>query len=98
MQVYEHGPLLAEHVLTAPRLAVFYTLLAIGALVTSSLPRHSPQAEKFHQLGRAALMRSRLVDEPTVEGIQALFLMSLYMSLHDTAVGNTSNIRWTMAG
>jgi hypothetical protein len=97
-QIYEDGPLSPNDILTAPRLAVFFTLLAVGALVTPSLAPHSPQAERFHQLGRAALMRSRLVEEPTIEGIQALFLMSLYMSLHDTAAGNTSNIRWSMAG
>jgi hypothetical protein len=97
-QIYEDGPLSPNDILTAPRLAVFFTLLAVGALVTAGLAPHSPQAERFHQLGRAALMRSRLVEEPTIEGIQALFLMSLYMSLHDTAVGNTSNVRWSMAG
>jgi hypothetical protein len=99
--IYQQGFLLLEdqsQVLTSPRLAVFFTLLAIGSLLSPSLPRKNVEAERLHQLGRAALMRSRLVEDPTIEGIQALFLMTLYMSLYDTAAANTSNIRWSMSG
>jgi hypothetical protein len=83
---------------SAHRLALLFMLLAVGTLVCPELPHRSPSADRFHQLGRAALFGSRVVDEPTIEGIQALHLMSIYMSLHDSATSNTSNVRWNLAG
>jgi hypothetical protein len=87
-----------DSTLTAARLANFFAVLAIGSALLERLPSRNTQAERFHQLARAAIMCARLVEEPTIEGIQALFLMSLYMTLTDTAVQNTSNTRWSMAG
>jgi hypothetical protein len=85
-------------VYAAPRLSAFFAMLAIGALFLADLPPRSLQAEAFFQLGRAALLQSRLVEEPTVESIQALFLLNLYMSIKHAATGDTSNKRWATVG
>jgi hypothetical protein len=96
--IYTDGPPDMNSVHAAPRLAVFFALLAIGALFIEDLPAYSPQAEVFNQLSRAALMSSRLVEEPTVESIQALFLLTAYMTMKHAATGDTSNVRWAISG
>ena len=38
----------------------------------NSLPSYSLEAEKYHQLARAALFHYSLFDEPTITAVQAL--------------------------
>jgi hypothetical protein len=49
-----------------------FMVLAIGSLVDTNVPAYSIEAEKYHQLARAALFQNRLFDEPTINAVQAL--------------------------
>jgi hypothetical protein len=82
----------------AVRLSVLFTLLAVGALFSPDLPPRSAQAQRLYHLGRAALMRAHVLDSPTIEGIQAVYLQSLYTCLLDTAAVDTSHRCWAMCG
>jgi hypothetical protein len=59
-------------VLLGHRLAVLLMVLAIGAQVAPRLAPHNAEAEKYHQLARAALAGARIVDQPTTRAVQAL--------------------------
>ena len=54
------------------RLALMFIILAIGTLVDTNLPAYNLDAEKYHQLARAALFQNGLFDEPTINAVQAL--------------------------
>jgi hypothetical protein len=82
----------------AIRLAVLYTVLALGALFTPGLPPRSARAEQLFQLGRTALMSSQVINSPTVEGIQALYLQSVYLCMLETATVSTGNMCWSLSG
>lgn len=62
-----------------------------------SQPAYNIEAEKYHQLARAALFHSSLFDEPTSHAVQALFLMSFYLFLADRH-GTGSGTRWAIMG
>jgi len=47
-------------------------VLAIGNLMDVHQPAYNIEAEKCHQLARAALFQSSLFDEPTISAVQAL--------------------------
>jgi len=49
-----------------------YMVLAIGSLMDSRLPAYNLEAEKYHQLARAALFQNSLFNEPTLAAVQAL--------------------------
>jgi hypothetical protein len=49
-----------------------FMVLAIGSLVDTKIPAFSIEAERYHQLARAALSHNRLFDEPTINAVQAL--------------------------
>ena len=72
-QIYDQatGPILDDP-LTSHRLSVMFMVLAIGSLVNTSLPSYSLEAEKYHQLARAALFHYSVFDEPTIAAVQAL--------------------------
>lgn len=95
--LYKQQPQL-DHPLFAVRLAVMYTMLAHGAQTSPDCRHNGPEAERYHHLSRAAIVHARLMNAPTIEGIQALFLMSLYLSFSDTASRDTSNDRWCITG
>ena len=46
-----------------------------------ALPRYNLEAEKYHQLARAALFKSAIFEDPTIHAVQALVspLMSLIL-------------------
>ncbi|TFK39369.1 fungal-specific transcription factor domain-containing protein [Crucibulum laeve] len=90
------GPL-SEDPLLAHRLALMFMVLAVGSLMNTSLPAYNLEAEKYHQLARAALFHNSLFDEPTVNAVQALYLMSFYLFLADRH-GTSSGARWTIMG
>lgn len=56
-------------------------VFAVGSLMDPQLPAYGIEAEKYHQLARAALFRSALEDEPTLHAVQALVSGSLFFSL-----------------
>jgi hypothetical protein len=47
-------------------------VFAIGSLMNTAEPAYNTEAEKYHQLARAALFSSSLFEELTVNAIQAL--------------------------
>jgi hypothetical protein len=49
-----------------------FMVLSIGTLMDISQPAYGIEAEKFHQLARAALFQNSLFDEPTINAVQAL--------------------------
>ncbi|KAK7686316.1 hypothetical protein QCA50_010540 [Cerrena zonata] len=62
------------------RLAVLYFILAVGALVDLTLPACNVEAEKYFQLGRAALSLRSIFDSPEIETVQAVSLLAAYQS------------------
>lgn len=54
------------------RLSLMFIVLAIGSLMDMSLNAYNLEAEKYHQLSKAALFHSSLFDEPTLNAVQAL--------------------------
>ncbi|THU88687.1 hypothetical protein K435DRAFT_761640 [Dendrothele bispora CBS 962.96] len=79
------------------RLSLMFMVLAIGSLMDPSLPPYNIEAEKFHQLAKAALFKESFLDAPTINSVQALFLMSYYLFLSDRH-GNNSGARWAING
>ena len=65
------GPL-SNDSLVSHRLSLMFMVLAIGTLMDTSLPAYNLEAEKYHQLARAALFQHPLFDEPTINAVQAL--------------------------
>ena len=62
------------------RLAVLYMVLAGGALMDPQKSPYNVEAERYHQLARAALFRSSIFDEPTLHAVQALVSNSYVIS------------------
>ncbi|KAG5650570.1 hypothetical protein H0H81_011777 [Sphagnurus paluster] len=87
----------ANDPLLSHRLSVMFMVLAIGSLMDTSLPAYNLEAEKYHQLARAALFTNSIFDEPTINAVQALFLMTFYLFLADRH-GTSSGARWTIMG
>ncbi|KAH8116341.1 fungal-specific transcription factor domain-containing protein [Phellopilus nigrolimitatus] len=79
------------------RLALMFIVLAIGTLMDPNQAPYNLEAEKYHQLARAALFKSSIFDDPTLHAVQALFLMSYYLFLADRH-GTGSGSRWIIMG
>ena len=62
------------------RLSLMFMILAIGSLVDINAPAYNTEAEKYHQLARAALFQNGLFDEPTINAVQALVRSSFLYS------------------
>ncbi|KAF8998591.1 hypothetical protein BDQ17DRAFT_1362076 [Cyathus striatus] len=88
---------LPDEPILAHRLSLLFMVLAIGALMNTSLPAYNLEAEKYHQLARAALFHTTLFDEPTINAVQALYLMTYYLFLADRH-GTASGARWALMG
>lgn len=54
------------------RLALTFILFAIGTLMDPNEEPYNLEAEKYHQLSRAALFKSSIFDDPTLHAVQAL--------------------------
>ena len=56
------------------RLSYFLIVLAIGVCVDQRRSHHSwtQDAERFHQLSRAALCETSVINEPSIDAINAL--------------------------
>jgi hypothetical protein len=101
-------------VLLGHRLAVLLMVLAIGAQVAPRLAPHNGEAEKYHQLARAALAGARIVDQPTTRAVQALVSLAggwrgatlmrapqylmVFYQFLEDPFTSTSNARWTTMG
>jgi hypothetical protein len=66
--------LLSDEPIMYHRLSLMFMVLAIGSLMDMSLPAYNMEAEKYHQLARAALFHSSLFDEPTLNAVQSLVI------------------------
>ncbi|KAI0321021.1 fungal-specific transcription factor domain-containing protein [Amylostereum chailletii] len=91
---------ISENEILAPvshRLALMFMVLSIGSLMDARLPIYNVEAEKYHQLARAALFQTSIFDEPTLAAVQVLFLMSYYLFLADRH-GAKSGSRWAIMG
>ncbi|KAI0820381.1 fungal-specific transcription factor domain-containing protein [Trametes gibbosa] len=83
--------------LLSHQLALLYMILAIGSLMDTTRPAYNVEAEKYHQLSRAALFQSPIFEEPTLTAVQSLYLMAFYLFLserHGSGVGS----RWAFMG
>ena len=49
-----------------------FMVLAIGSLMDIKRPAYTIEAEKYHQLARAALFQSPIFEEPTINAVQVL--------------------------
>ncbi|TRM65256.1 hypothetical protein BD626DRAFT_556390 [Schizophyllum amplum] len=78
-------------------LSILFMILAIGSLMDTSQPPYNLEAEKYHQLARAALFQHAFIREPTVNAVQALFLMTFYLFLADRH-GTGAGARWAIMG
>ncbi len=85
------------NVMLSHRLSVMFMVLAIGSLMDTRLPSYNVEAEKYHQLARAALFQNNIFDEPTLGAVQALYLMSFYLFLSEKH-GTSGGSRWAIMG
>ncbi|KAJ3753187.1 hypothetical protein EV360DRAFT_53880 [Lentinula raphanica] len=97
-QFYEpNAGLAVDYPLVSHRLSVMFMILAIGSLVDTSLTPYNVDAEKYHQLAKAALFQDSFLDAPTINAVQALFLMTYYLFLSDRH-GTSTGTRWAVMG
>lgn len=85
------------NIVRSHRLSVMFMVLAIGSLMDTRLPSYNVEAEKYHQLARAALFQNSIFDEPTLGTVQALYLMSFYLFFADRQ-GSSGGSRWAIMG
>ncbi|KAF7317961.1 Fungal-trans domain-containing protein [Mycena kentingensis (nom. inval.)] len=83
--------------LLAHRLALMFIVLAIGQLMDTNESAYNVEAEKYHQLARAALFLHSFFDHPTINAVQCLFLMTFYLFLSERH-GGSSGVRWNLFG
>ncbi|KAH9993678.1 hypothetical protein BJV74DRAFT_770718 [Russula compacta] len=88
---------LRSNAVLSHRLSIMFMVLAIGSLMDTRLPSYNVDAEKYHQLARAALFQNNIFDEPTLGAVQALYLMSFYLFLSDRH-GSSGGSRWAIMG
>ncbi|KXN81523.1 hypothetical protein AN958_04460 [Leucoagaricus sp. SymC.cos] len=88
---------LADESALPHKLSLLFMVLAIGSLMNTSLPAYNLEAEKYHQLARAALFHTSIFDTPTLHAVQALYLMTFYLFLADRH-GTASGARWAIMG
>lgn len=70
----------ADDPMLSHRLSLMFIVLAIGTLVDTKSPAYNLEAEKYHQLARAALFQNGLFDEPTINAVQSLASQSILIS------------------
>lgn len=63
--------------LMSHQLALMFMVLAIGSLMDISRPAYNIEAEKYHQLARAALFQNPIFEEPTIAAVQTLVCTQL---------------------
>lgn len=58
--------------LLSHQLALMFMILAIGSLMDTKRVAYNIEAERYHQLARAALFQSPIFEEPTLFAVQVL--------------------------
>jgi hypothetical protein len=61
------------------------------------LPPHNVEANRYQELGSAALFGSQAINHPTIEAIQAVCLMSSYAG-YASPDHHAYTIQWTLMG
>ena len=79
----QHVGSLGDDPIVFHRLSLMFIVLAIGSLMDMSLNAYNLEAEKYHQLSKAALFHSSLFDEPTINAVQALVSQNLHYTVHE---------------
>ncbi|KAI5992291.1 hypothetical protein F5J12DRAFT_786194 [Pisolithus orientalis] len=74
------------------RLCLLFLIFAIGALLDASQKPGNAEAEHYHQVARVAICLQSVMEKPSLETIQALYLLSAYnvMSGNELAGKETS--------
>ncbi|GJJ06844.1 hypothetical protein Clacol_001040 [Clathrus columnatus] len=80
----------------AHRLGLLYIFIALGLLADARQPMLSTEAEKYHQLARAALSLDPICDHPTLPGLQCMVALSWY--LRCTPNRGSPGYRWCLDG
>ncbi|KAK2467174.1 hypothetical protein APHAL10511_000723 [Amanita phalloides] len=62
-------------------LAMCFFVFALGSLFDVNLPPYNAEAEKYYDLGRAALSAKAVYDSPSIETVQSIGLMATYHTL-----------------
>ncbi|KAI6041872.1 fungal-specific transcription factor domain-containing protein [Pisolithus marmoratus] len=62
----------------AHRLGLLFLIFAIGALLDPNQEPGNTEAERYHQLAYAAICLQSVIEQPSLETIQALHLLSVY--------------------
>lgn len=89
----------AEHSATislcgAHDLALFFCVLAIGALMDLSLPAYNSQAQRYYVLARVSLALQPMTRDASLSTVKALHLISIYngMSGRESNMSNTYTV------
>ncbi|KIJ50315.1 hypothetical protein M422DRAFT_777084 [Sphaerobolus stellatus SS14] len=80
----------------AHKLGLLFMIMALGALTDLRLAKLSAEAEKWYQLGRAALTIDPICDNTSIAGLQTMLMMASYIR-HAPARG-TPGYRWAFGG
>jgi hypothetical protein len=75
-------------------LAVFFSTLAIAALVDLSLPPYNTEAQRYYVLARVALTLDPMMEKASLSTVKAVHLISLYngMSGKESNMSNTYTV------
>lgn len=66
---------------TPHALATLCFIFALGCLLDLTLPPYNSEAERYYDLGRAALSLKPVYDSPNMDSVQAMGLMATYHSM-----------------
>ncbi|CDO71474.1 hypothetical protein BN946_scf184909.g68 [Trametes cinnabarina] len=82
------------------RLSYFLIILALGVCVDQRRSHQSwvPDAERYHRLARAAICENSVIDEPSVDAVNALFYMARYLVLFSVEKKDAIEYGWTVLG
>jgi hypothetical protein len=78
-------------------LSVVFLICAIGAMVDPLLPSRNGEGAKYYELGCAALFGSRVIEDPTIEAVQALVSALTFYSFHFKSPLYTRNVQCLVA-
>ncbi|KAI0354977.1 hypothetical protein OH77DRAFT_1404038 [Trametes cingulata] len=82
------------------RLSYFLVILAIGVCVDQRRSHRSwvQDAERYHHLSRAALCETSVIDEPSIDAINALFYMSRFLTMFSVEKKEAVEYAWAILG
>ncbi|KAH9854705.1 hypothetical protein C2E23DRAFT_817633 [Lenzites betulinus] len=82
------------------RLSYFLVILAMGVCVDQRRSHRAwvRDAERYHRLARAAMCETSVIDEPSIDAINALFYMSRYLTMFSVEKKDAIEYGWTVLG